>query len=616
MIERNNKAAIVNEGEAPPEEHPQDMNTVCLAKNIQTNLQWNRERGFEPSALLDDLYMKVLADEKNLKNGAAKNTYRPAGFSDSTNESLALLCKRASESANYVDCLSFAQAVMRTSNEGFPTLPIQASSKPTDKTGCRKEEWIRELREAGLMEHIYQNAKATAEHSPSGKINQSLISFFEAETNKSRFLVYAGRRSEQESWRSTHAMIALGPTLDGDDLWIVHKRSMMPFHSPSITTLKKAIYAHDGNYERELQFDLQMALLCPDSFSSGSDFNDHLADLAIRSIEISHKLPEDLDIIVRGKRTLNNFHFHSLHYALQNLTSDQLAEMGINGDHLSDLMEKLSFEQQAVLLNDGRASGIFDYKSLEALKGKMHLLLAPIANNYQEASKRLEAHSFGGSELLNQEEWVITWKYLGILTPKLIDIQNLVCELERQTLLLQPSQEQCKRALDYLRTSTKFERQHGEVNSNFPELKLFLTAYRLAEGKLAASILDDFGKPFLKNVFKQRVPIHSSSRYELEPNDPCFIELCEQQSLFGSGIFNLLGEEGLLQATFREFIQDSGTPEEKQRQATKLRAIISIGDTAYESDFSWKQFKHRVLSSGLIAPLEGELDALNSDLFD
>jgi hypothetical protein len=138
----------------------------------------------------------------------------------------------------------------------------------------------------------------------------------------------------------------------------------------------------------------------------------------------------------------------------------------------------------------------------------------------------------------------------------------------------------------------------------------------LADGKLAASILDDFGETFLKNVFQQRVPFHSSSRYELEPNDPCFIELCEQQSLFGSGIFNLLGEEGLLQATFREFIPDSGTPEKKQGQANKLRAIISICDTVYEDDHYWKDFKRRVLSSGLIAPLEGELEALNSDLFD
>jgi hypothetical protein len=615
MIERKKPAARVNEGEVPPEEHQQDMNTGCLAEQIQTNLQWNKERGFEPSALLDDLYMKVLADEENLKQGATEKTSRPADFSRSTDDSLAFLCQRASESTNYVDCLSFAQAVMRTSNEGFPALPKQGSSEPTDKTGLSKEQWIHELRQVGLMEHIYQNAKATAEHSPSGKIDQSLISFFEAETNKSRFLVYAGRRSEQESWTSTHAMIVLGPTLDGEDLWIVHKRSKERIHSPSITTLKKAIYEHDVNYERELQFDLQMALLCPDSFSSGSDFKAHLADLAIRSIEISHKLPEDLDIIVRGKLTLNNFHFHSLHYALQNLTSDQLAEMGINSDHLSDLMEKLSFEQQAVLLNDGRASGIFDYKSLEALTRKMDLQLAPIANKYQEASKRLEAHSFGESEL-NQDEWVRTWKYLDILTPKLIDTQNLVCELERQTLLLQPSQAQCKRALDYLRTSTKFERQHGEVHSNFPELKLFLTAYRLADGKLAASILDDFGETFLKNVFQQRVPFHSSSRYELEPNDPCFIELCEQQSLFGSGIFNLLGEEGLLQATFREFIPDSGTPEKKQGQANKLRAIISICDTVYEDDHYWKDFKRRVLSSGLIAPLEGELEALNSDLFD
>jgi hypothetical protein len=60
----------------------------------------------------------------------------------------------------------------------------------------------------------------------------------------------------------------------------------------------------------------------------------------------------------------------------------------------------------------------------------------------------------------------------------------------------------------------------------------------------------------------------------------------------------------------------STTPEENQEQATKLRAIISIGDMVYESDFSWKQFKRRVLSSGLITPLEGELEALNSDLFD
>jgi hypothetical protein len=110
MIEDDKRWLSRGTGEASPEEQQANPG---IERVVQKNLQWNKDRGFEPNPLLDTLYAAVLTDEARLTNQAVENTSGPRDFSSSTHNDLKSLCDEAQRSANYVDCLSFAQAVMK-----------------------------------------------------------------------------------------------------------------------------------------------------------------------------------------------------------------------------------------------------------------------------------------------------------------------------------------------------------------------------------------------------------------------------------------------------------------------------------------------------------------------